>query len=334
MGYIVTCFNGQPKSGKEGGKAREKEGNGEWGIGNGEPFPSSLRSIKPVLFIIAVASNRQNPYSPFPIPHSRTTPAPLNIEEYERMYEMEDTYWWFQGRMRIVESMLAGFMKAEPRPGRVLDVGCGTGLMLERLHRWEPIGLDFSPLALDFSRRRGVKNLVRGDVVKLPFQDNSIDLIMALDLIEHIERDDLMAAEFFRVLRPGGVLMATVPAHQSLWSDHDIALHHFRRYSYSGFKSLLQNVGFKPVKYSYGISFTYLPIVIFRKLQLFWQRSTGIHGPARPKTHLIPLPWFINKPLIGVLHVEAVLLKKMNLPIGVSLMTLCEKPAESAMGLP
>lgn len=247
----------------------------------------------------------------------------MNIEEYERMYSVEDTYWWFQGRKKIVKSILATFMKEKPRAGRVLDVGCGTGLMLNELRQWEPIGFDYSSEALRFSHSRGAKSLIRGDVIKLPFADDSFDLILALDLIEHIERDDLMAAEFFRVLRPGGCLMATVPAHQKLWSDHDVALHHHRRYSYKGFRKLLTGAGFAMVKYSYGISITYLPIVAFRKIQKFLQEKKKT---ASPKAHIVSLPGIINKSLIGTLTLEAALLKKIDLPMGISLMTLCQKP--------
>ncbi len=249
----------------------------------------------------------------------------MEVREYERMHALEDHYWWFQGRMRIIRAVLDKYMAAPPRPGRVLDVGCGTGLMLSKVNDWEPAGLDFSRLALDYCRGRGIRHLVRGDVVHLPVRSGSMDLVLALDLIEHIERDDLMAREFHRILRPGGYLMATVPAHQFLWSDHDVALHHYRRYSYDGFLQLLRGAGFRPVKYSYGITFTYLPIVAFRKIQRLWQQSIPVDPDARPKTHLIPLPGPINTALVKLLHLEAALLRHMNLPFGVSLVALCRK---------
>ncbi len=240
------------------------------------------------------------------------------------MYEFEDYYWWFQGRLRMIESVLKRGMTEEPRAGRVLDVGCGTGLMLDRLKQHDPLGVDFSRLAISFCQQRGLQKLVQADVVDLPYQDESLDLVLALDLMEHIENDQQLAREFCRVLRKGGYLMATVPAHQSLWSDHDIALHHFRRYSKAGFRELLEKSGFEPIKYSYGISFTYLPIVTFRRIQKFWQSRHPIQS-ARPRTHLIPLPWFLNSPLIWMLHMEAWLLKYINLPVGVSLVALCKK---------
>jgi SAM-dependent methyltransferase len=250
----------------------------------------------------------------------------MNVEEYEKMYSMEDRYWWFQGRLSIVRAILDGYMRDQPRKGRVLDVGCGTGLVLNALRAWEPVGIDFSPLALQFSQRRGAANLLRGDVTELPIVSDSMDLVLALDLMEHIEDDKRLTDEFFRVLRPGGYLMATVPAHQFLWSDHDVALHHFRRYSHEGFRHLLTNAGFDPVKYSFGISFTYFPIVAFRLLQRAWQRSHGVEAPARPRTHLIPLPHSLNRLLISILKFEGFLLRHINLPVGISLMTLCRKP--------
>ena len=262
-------------------------------------------------------------------PQAAGTPSHVNTEEYEKMYSLEDTYWWFQGRMHIIEAILAEFMTDRPRAGRVLDLGCGTGLMLERLAKFRPAGLDFSPLSLQFCRQRGARNLMRGDVTALPLEDGSMDLVLALDLIEHVEHDDAMLVEVERVLRPGGWFMASVPAHQWLWSDHDVSLHHFRRYSYDGFKARLVEAGLEPVKYSFGITLSFLPVVVFRMMQRLWQSSIAMPNESRPKTHLIPLPWFVNTPLIWALRAEGAALRRMNLPVGVSLLALCRKPTHS-----
>lgn len=106
----------------------------------------------------------------------------MNVEEYEKMHDLEDTYWWFQGRLRMIQQVLDTYLPEPPRPGRVLDVGCGTGLVLKKLEAWRPVGLDFSQLALEFCRGRGSDRLVRGDVVHLPFDDNAFDLILALEI--------------------------------------------------------------------------------------------------------------------------------------------------------
>lgn len=241
--------------------------------------------------------------------------------EYEKMYALEDAYWWFQGRMRIIMDCLEHHRVL--RSGmRVLDVGCGTGLMLKRLEAFNPIGLDFSHLAMSFCRRRGASRLLQADVIHLPFHTASMDLILALDMLEHVERDDLLVEQFKRVLRPGGHALITVPAHQELWSDHDEALHHYRRYSAENFRNLLESRGFEMVKFSFAITATYWPIVIFRRLQRKIQPPGDNH---RPKTHLIALPGVVNQLLIKTLHAEAWWLRKRNFKRGVSLLCLAKR---------
>jgi SAM-dependent methyltransferase len=253
----------------------------------------------------------------------------MNIAEYEKMHALEDTYWWFQGRKDIIRAMLDACLPSAPRPGRVLDVGCGTGLMLKELAHFQPVGLDFSTHALQFSRSRGLKNLTRADVVHLPFADNSFDLILALDLMEHVKNDQRLIREFHRVLRPGGCLMATVPAHPYLWSDHDIALHHFRRYTAKSLRRLLATGKLRPLRFSYCITIVHPPIVIFRLVQKTFQRLVYKPGQHRHRTHLIRLPQWANKLLIKVLRLEASLLRRIDLPVGTSLITLAQKKSPS-----
>ncbi|HUT23610.1 MAG TPA: class I SAM-dependent methyltransferase [Sumerlaeia bacterium] len=244
----------------------------------------------------------------------------MDPAEYARMYDLEDTYWWFQGRKHIVVRILNLLPAFRDGKARVLDMGCGTGLMLECLNRssWS-VGVDFSPLALEFSRKRGAKNLVRADVVSLPIQSESFDLALALDLAEHVERDDALLAEAYRVLKRGGDLVMTVPAHPFLWSDHDEALYHCRRYTYAAFRERVLAAGFVIDRLSYCISFTFPLIVGFRLLQRWLQKS------EHPKTHLIVLPGWANKILIGAVALEAFLLKWFNLPIGVTLLVAAQK---------
>ncbi len=228
--------------------------------------------------------------------------------------------------MGMILVLIDQYVPQKLRKGRILDIGCGTGLMLKQLAELKPVGIDFSQLALEFTRQRNITNLVRGNVVQLPFKSNSLDLVLALDLMEHIKDDAALAREIHRVLAPGGCLVVTVPAHEFLWSDHDEALHHFRRYSYPGFKKLMKSAGLKPRKYSYGISFTYYPIVIFRMFQKTYQKLFLGKRPREAKSHLIPLPTILNRLMIGLLQVEAKWLRKRNLPVGVSLMGVFQKP--------
>jgi len=248
----------------------------------------------------------------------------MNPEEYEKMYTQENTYWWFQGRKKILFKMLERFHLLNNGKSRVLDIGCGTGLILQGIaDRSMAIGLDFSRRALSYCRLRGLNNLLRGDVTNLPISDSSMDLILALDLLEHVEDDARLMGEIHRVLKPGGHLLATVPAHQYLWSEHDEALHHYRRYSKSSFHSLIKGCSFEVVKYSYVISFTFFPILIFRLIQRYYRKLRP--SKADPKSHIIILPKGINSLLIKVLELEGALLERMNLPFGVSLLCIARK---------
>src|SRR5579884_2141772 len=138
----------------------------------------------------------------------------MNVAEYERMYRLEDTYWWFVGRHGFVEALMRA---SYGPPGRrsdlaVLDVGCGTGAMSEILSRWgRVLSADFSPLALRFSRRRGLRSLVQADAMRLPLASGRFDVAVAMDVLEHLPDDRAAVCELYRVLKPGGRLLVTVP---------------------------------------------------------------------------------------------------------------------------
>jgi ubiquinone/menaquinone biosynthesis C-methylase UbiE len=253
--------------------------------------------------------------------------AVMDPAEYSKMYDVEDSYWWFQGRRAVVMRLLERLPGFREGGQRVLDLGCGTGLMLEQLQRlhWT-LGLDFSPLALNYSRRRGARNLLRADAQALPFDDGAFDLITALDIAEHIERDDVFYTEAYRVLRPGGRLVATVPAFPFLWSDHDRALHHHRRYTRRAFVERLREAGFRDFRVSYCITFTFPIIAGFRLLQKILRRDNN----GRPKTHVFILPKWANNLLLASVEFEGLLLRWTNLPIGVSLVAVAQKPAEGS----
>jgi SAM-dependent methyltransferase len=250
----------------------------------------------------------------------------MNVEEYEKMYNQENTYWWFQGRKHILFKMIRHYDLLKNGKARVLDIGCGTGLILQGISGEScAIGVDFSAKALSFCEKRNLKNLVRGDVRDLPIATSSVDLVLALDLLEHIEDDKGLMNEIRRVLRPEGYLLATVPAHRYLWSEHDEALHHYRRYSKTDFRDLVKKEGFTLIKYSYVISLTFLPILIFRLIQ----KACRFFKPSKnkPKTHIIILPEGLNALLIRILEMEAGILKHQNFPFGVSLLCIAQKGA-------
>lgn len=245
----------------------------------------------------------------------------MNLEEYHKMHALESSYWWFQGRRKLILDTLAKHVRADSaeRPV-ILDIGCGTGMMLEDLQRMgSATGLDFSMVALEYCRQRGIDRLGRADVRYLPVKSNSVDIITALDLVEHIEDDHGLMNEFFRVLKPGGIAVMSVPAHKNLWSGHDVALHHFRRYEKSEFRALVEGAGLRPRKYTYGMATAYVPAILIRNFKKL-RGKTGNYS-----TDEFPIPGWLNGMLKKSVEAESVWLRRFNLPVGLSLLCVAEK---------
>jgi SAM-dependent methyltransferase len=244
----------------------------------------------------------------------------MNPDEYTRMFELEDRYWWFVGRRRIALALLDRFGGTGDQ---FLDLGCGTGVVLKELEkRGRPVGLDMSPLALAFCQRRGLARLVRGDATQMPLTTDWCTAIVALDVFEHIDNDRRAFDEAFRTLAPGGILVMSVPAFQFLWGPHDVALMHFRRYTRKDLRERLTAAGFQLERVSYSV-FWLFPIVVI--VRFFEKRKKG---PA--KASLAPLPKWVNAFLIAVQTLEATMISRFSLPWGSSLIAVARKPEVSA----
>ena len=256
----------------------------------------------------------------------------MKHEEYERMYRFEDTYWWFVARRRLIASLLDAYY---PRDGRLglLDIGCGTGAMLDMLAPFgEVIGADFAPQALEFCRARGREQgrhypLTRADVRRLPFAEGVFDAVTAMDVIEHIDDDKAASAEIFRVLRPGGRLFVTVPAYRFLWSEHDEALHHYRRYTAPRLKDVFQRVGFCVPKVSYTVSALLPAIAAYRLVSNVLPRP---RDNGEKKADLIQVSPRVNAALQSLCDWETRLIRHADLPFGVTVVCVAEKPAGNA----
>jgi SAM-dependent methyltransferase len=152
----------------------------------------------------------------------------MEAAELRTLVEVEDRHWWYAERRKL----LARELRRLPAPGNALDIGAAGGgntrVMLS--HGWRPVALEFAPTAAQIARERGL-DVVRADARELPVRTGSMDLVTAFDILEHIEEDYLAAAEITRVLRPGGTALIAVPADMALWSAHDTAVGHVRRYT-------------------------------------------------------------------------------------------------------
>jgi SAM-dependent methyltransferase len=245
----------------------------------------------------------------------------MNPQEYDRMRQLEDWYWWFVARREAAVQFAEQF-RPRRQPLRILDAGCGTGALLDRLMSQpgvELFGLDYSGQALAYTRGRGHVRLVQGDLTRLPFPDGTFDVITALDVVEHIRDDERALQEVYRVLRSGGVLLVSVPAFQFLWGPHDTALQHFRRYTVGEMAALMRRAGFAVAKQTY-LLWLLFPAFVFQRL------LTRLHRRADPKAQLVPVSGTVNRFLIGLQRIELALACRVRLPFGATVFCVARKP--------
>ncbi len=245
----------------------------------------------------------------------------MRLHELRQMYRLEDSYWWFVGRRRLVRKLIDRYAP-EREPLRILDAGCGTGGTLEHLRGMGELwGCDLAAEALQMCRRRGFEHLKQSRVESLDFPDERFSVVISCDVLEHVEADGRAMAEMARVLEPGGICVMTVPAHQWLWSEHDEALHHVRRYGTRRFRRLIEGAGLRIELMSKAVSFTLPAILAYRG----WRRLRRAAGET-PRTALVRLPGPINSLFVALLGLETALMRYVPLPIGASLVAVARKP--------
>jgi len=248
----------------------------------------------------------------------------MKQEMYEHIQEVERTHWWYVARRKMVFDWLARELDPRTAP-RVLDVGCGTGFNIACLQESgydHVMGLDSSSEALRYCRSRDLSRLVQGDASSPPLRSSSFDLIVALDVLEHLPGDAQALRSFARVLAPGGLLLLFVPALSFLWGFQDEVSHHYRRYTCRELREKLVLAGFTVRKLTY-VNMFLLPLIWAgrRVLALFGNR---IQGTSENDLH----PAWSNGLLQWILAAERPLIRHVNLPVGVSLLGVAER-AES-----
>ncbi|MEZ4618611.1 MAG: class I SAM-dependent methyltransferase [Caldilineaceae bacterium] len=245
----------------------------------------------------------------------------------------EDRHAWFAGRTRAILKYLDAEV-GSTRPGQerlVLDIGGGAGNMAHHLaHFGRVIGIDPNGRPLAVAAQRGLE-VAKGLGDRLPFPDNSFDLIALLDTVEHIPDDLAVFAECRRVLKPGGKLMITVPALMWLWSYNDEINAHQRRYTAPELKQKLTTSGFRVKRLSYNNFFLFAPVAALRLLRPDKPELDSPHLTQDEDVYQVEME-AIPEPANTVLHLvgwlEAELLQRFNLPIGVSVLCIAEKPPQ------
>jgi len=159
--------------------------------------------------------------------------------EIAKLAQLEDAHWWYRERRHLLSRSISTL-----RPGRALDIGAAAGgnTRVLRSAGWQAVALEYGADGAAIASGRGVP-VLRADATRLPVESRVLDLVVAFDVLEHLDDDAAAAAEIRRVLRPGGTALIAVPADPRLWSAHDEAVGHVRRYTRPALVALLQGAG-------------------------------------------------------------------------------------------
>jgi len=239
------------------------------------------------------------------------------FRDFERWYlNSEEYYWWFKGRRnllcRIIKNFNRNFLK-------ILDIGCSGGILMEELEKNKigiVFGIDNSKYAIQKCRKRGLKNVRLGDACKLPYKNDFFDIVIASDLLEHIESESKALEEWKRVLKIGGYLILGVPAFDFLYGYHDYIQKHKRRYIKQNLENLIKGK-LMVIKLSYWNFFLFVPITFMK----IFTRNRRINYDK------IIIPKLINSLLTALLKIENILITKYNIyfPFGISIIVVFKK---------
>jgi SAM-dependent methyltransferase len=253
----------------------------------------------------------------------------MELAEYEVMYQREENYWWYVGLRDLVLSQIAHFARGQ-KALTLLDAGCGTGKLLETCWAYRAYGLEFSPEAFRFLRRRGLEHVVQASVCRMPFADACFDVVASLDVLYHVASPgDLEGLrEMSRVLKPDGLLLLNLPAYEFLRSHHDAAIHTQQRYTRNQVREMLGQAGLRVQTLTYRNTLLFPVAALVRLAQKLFRPR-----PALPQSDLRPLPHFLNRALTVPLLIENRLIRMgLRLPFGLSVYCVAMKPKPRPAG--
>jgi SAM-dependent methyltransferase len=237
--------------------------------------------------------------------------------DYElQTHRAEDRHWWYRGRREVLDRVICELRL--PAPARILDAGCGSGRNMVELARHGAVsGVELSSASVELARARNAGEVVAGSVLEMPFESDSFDLAVCLDVIEHLADDVGALRELRRVVAPGGLLLVTVPAYQWLWSGHDEVNHHHRRYNRRSLERAAAGAGWEKVRTTHFNSLL-LPVAILLRILDRFNRSTtesslDLWVPPQPLNWLLERPMLLEAGLIG---------RGGRIPVGLSLLAV------------
>ncbi len=239
---------------------------------------------------------------------------------YEQKYHSIEEYnWWFVARRQTILTML----KDAPRNARILDIGCSGGVLMLALQDagfTNVSGLDFSVDAVEQCKSKGLKNVYEMDAHHPNFPDDSFDIIIASDCLEHLEKDELALKNWHKLLKKGGKGYIFVPAFMSLWTPHDEINHHYRRYTKQELTKKATSAGFQITKSSYWNFSLFFPTWVIRSL-----KKKKLKNAEQPKDDMENVNPVVNKVLKTLIRLEDIFFNSMGFPVGVSTMVSVTK---------
>lgn len=242
-------------------------------------------------------------------------------QQYASKYHrLEKDHWWFLGRRDIIYKLIKDYN----RDSEILEIGCSGGVLLAFLQSkgFKRIyGIDIDENAIELCRQKGITSVQVARGEETGFKDQQFDMIIASDVLEHIQDENKTLFEWHRILKFGRSLIIFVPAFKFLWSKHDEVNHHYRRYAKSDIFKILERNGFKVERISYWNFTLFVPVSFIR----LFQKLLPSHG-KKSGDQLYEVTPFMNKTLEYLLRLDNKLLSLgINFPFGISVFAIARK---------
>ncbi len=240
---------------------------------------------------------------------------------WEQNYcQLEENYWWCVARREIILSLILKFKLS--KEAHILDIGCSGGCLIQELIKKgfkNVYGVDISEQSIAQCKKKGLKNIENMDASDMCFNNNTFDLIISSDNLEHLKNDQEVLRDWNRVLKPNGILIVFVPAYKFLWSVHDTANYHFRRYSKWELCNKLLRANYSIVRCSYWDFILFTPIGMTILLSKLFVRKSVYSN----KIYSVPV--WLNNLLIKVMRFENKIIEINNIPFGISIFFIARK---------
>ncbi|MBF0105401.1 MAG: class I SAM-dependent methyltransferase [Deltaproteobacteria bacterium] len=239
-------------------------------------------------------------------------------EEYYRQERLEKNNWWFATKTNRLADVLRTFLGNTEN--NILEIGCGTGTCIPLLQKYgRVVSIDKSPHAINVCRQKKFHPLLMNVEDDLPFERASFDVVVLLDVIEHIKKDVSVLEKINELLKQGGILLLTTSAFKHLWSEHDGDVQHFRRYTKKNLAAKLKNTGYRVVRQNYTCALLYFPLLfllILSRLRVFKKKIS---------TEMLETGALMNSLLTILFKLEIKLSRFVSFPFGTGIISIATK---------